>query len=163
MLSRTKKIHKKLKFLEYFKILSDNKLIFICLYKNDLSKPFKVCREELAKQGFRFKFVENKKIRRFSFFKNVSNLLNGRLLLVYKNDFSSHDNLNVRYFLKNFFVTSFIYRNKMYSAKNLNFLDNKHQRTDVTFFREKCRSSVLLGLFGGLFTQVKLYENKLKV
>lgn len=155
------KLRKKLKFLNYFSILNNNNVFFICSYGLDPAVSLLTKQNELKSQGFSFKFLDNKKITCFSFFSQKSFVFNGRILLIYKKDFDSSDNLSIRYILKNFSVLALSYSKVLYFKNQVCLLSNKKQKLEVKNFLVRSKLLVSAAFFQKLYFQVLNYERKL--
>jgi hypothetical protein len=127
-----KKLSNNLKISQYFFLLKSNNLFFICLSCKDPKL------DNLKSSGFKFKSIDNNKLKRFHFFKNIRSGLNGHLLFVYKKEFDPEDIKAVNYIIKTFSVLIFLYEGKFYPLSKLKLLIN--QTSNLS------KKGVLLGL-----------------
>jgi len=155
------KLSNKLKISQYYSILKNNNLFFICTVRKDLNLSESKKKIELTNNGFSFKFIGNNKLKSFRFFKNVRSGLNGKIFFIYKKDFSSGDLVSLKYILKNFSILLFSYNNKFYSKKKISGLAK--QVTDLS--PENMFSGLLgnmyLSFFYKLHLQIESYKDSI--
>lgn len=155
------KLRKKLKFSNYFSIFKNNKAFFICLHEIDSSHGMHFNKKNLIENGFSLKFLDIKKLKRFSFFNPKLYSFNGRILLIYKKDLHPSDNQSIIYVLKNFPVILFSYDKVFYSKKRLLSLIKKKQKLDIKHLLFQSKSLISISFFSSIQRQIENYRIKL--